>query len=527
MKDFLLARSSKHRSIVDEDSVATQPSVFDEKKLRSHYWPSQQWENYKKFDVSLRWTWREEKQIVHIIDRKVMIWVCVFFAILNLDRNNLNAANADGILKDLQLTSNDYNNANTIFRLTFLFAELPGQIISKRVGPDVFVPCQMLAWGVVTLAQFWLNGRTSLFILRALLGLSMIPDLLLLLSYFYRTSELPIRLCFFWATMNLTSFVSSFFSYGVLQMRGVLSKLGWRWLFLIEGLITIVLAIQAFLVMPASPSQTKRIWRKKPFLNERQATIAVTRILRDEPQKSTMHNREGLQPRMLWRTLKNWRLYPLYIHGLIFGIPLAPVQAYLTLSLRNLGFSTLLTQILSSVQYAVSVFTGIAVVVLSELVNDRAFVCSLEDLWALPCLIGIVSLGNKVNPWTYYTLATVLLSAPYVHPIQASWVSAIAGDVQTRTVAASLYNIAVQLGSVVSSQVYQARDAPQYLAGNIARITIAAIHICMYAGTKLFYRRLNTSREKVWNAMTTEEKDKYLATTKHEGNERLEFRFIH
>ncbi len=54
----------------------------------------------------------------------------------------------------------------------------------------------------------------------------MIPDLLLLLSYFYRTSELPMRLCWFWVTMNATSFFSSFLSYGFLSMRGVETGVG-------------------------------------------------------------------------------------------------------------------------------------------------------------------------------------------------------------------------------------------------------------------------------------------------------------
>lgn len=96
------------------------------------------------------------------------------------DRSNMSSANSANFLQDNHMTKKDFNDGQTIFYCSFLFAELPGQIISKRVGPDRFVPFQMVCWGIVTWAHFWINGRTSFFVLRALLGIcqgSFIPDL--------------------------------------------------------------------------------------------------------------------------------------------------------------------------------------------------------------------------------------------------------------------------------------------------------------------------------------------------------------
>ena len=67
-------------------------------------------------------------------------------------------------------------------------------------------------------------------------------------------------------------------------------------------------------------------------------------------------------------------------------------------------------------------------------------VASAEDAWILPFLVSIFSLP-QAGPWLYYGLATALLSNPYVHPIQAAWISSVSGDVETRTVAASIYNM--------------------------------------------------------------------------------------
>jgi len=522
--------SRSKTSKLDLDSVATQASVFDDPTTLEVYRPSVKYENTHRFDPSARWTWREELKIVRKIDFRIMLWASIMFFALDLDRGNIGQANSDNFLPDLKLTTDDYNLGNTIFRLSFLVAELPSQLVSKRVGPDVWIPSQMVLWSIVSLSQFWLTGRASFLATRSLLGLlqgGFIPDVVLYLSYYYTKRELPIRMAYFWVSNYMTGIVSAFLATGILRLRGVGGFAGWRYLFLIEGILTFVIGVASFFLMPPGPTQTKAWYRPKGWFTEREEIIMVNRVLRDDPSKSDMHNREGLTVRMIFEGVCDWRMWPLYALGVTHLIPVGPPQTYLTLSLRNLGFTTTQTNLLSIPSSVLGIIGMCVTAYWSEMINSRVLATVILQFWALPLLVALYTFNEQTSQWVYFAVITLITGYPYVHPIQVAWASRNSYSVRTRTVSASLYNMCVQAGAIIIANIYRTDDAPLYKRGNRDLIAICVMNMVLYVLTFFFYRSVNKSRDKKWSSLSETERKEYLENTTDNGNQRLDFRFAY
>jgi len=432
------------------------------------------------------------------------------------------------LLDDLKLNTNDFNNAQNMYRIGFLIAELPSQMIGKRLGPDRWIPVQIILWSLASGGQFFMQNRAGFFACRFFIGLFMggfIPDSILYLSYFYKKTEMPIRLALFWFVDSMSGVVASFMAYGILHMRGVAGREGWRWLFLLEALISLLVGALSFLFLVPGPTQTKTWWNPAGFYTEREEQIIVNRVLRDDPSKSGMHNREPITLGMLWKSLKDYDLWPVYAIGILFEIPTAPPKTYLTLSLRALGFSTFNTTLLAIPATVFAAINMLWVTFLTEKFHQIALFGLLTQLWVLPLLIIEYTPVQSLSHWAQYALAFLIIGQPSVHAAQVSWCSRLSNSVRTRAISAALYNITIQLSGIASSNIYREDDKPLYHRGNKNLIGITVGTIFAYAFAKAYYTYRNKSKRSKWDSMSAYEKVNYLNTTNDQGNKRLDFFF--
>ncbi|UJO20813.1 uncharacterized protein CLAFUR5_10932 [Fulvia fulva] len=310
------------------------------------------------------------------------------FLALDLNRRNVNRAISDDMLKELGMTTNDFNYGQTIFLVSFLAAELPSGLISKKLGPDIRIPFIIFGWSITSAAQAGLTNKAGYYACRCILGLLMggfIPDTVLYITYWYKSKELPIRLSWSWTVLSTCNILGSLLAAGILQMRGLQGWSGWQWLFFIEGSITACIGLASWGLMSASICQTKGWLRgKNGWFTEREEKILVNRLLRDDPSKGDMNNRQAVGLARLWSAIKDYDLWPLYLVGLTNYIPPSPPQNYLSYILRQMGFSTFNANLLTIPSQSLFGVNLLIISWISERLGERAFVSSTSNIWIFP-----------------------------------------------------------------------------------------------------------------------------------------------
>ncbi|KAF2024942.1 MFS general substrate transporter [Setomelanomma holmii] len=427
------------------------PTKVGREELAGIVPPHESYEGHHRFDPHASWTIEEEGRI--------------------LDRGNLSNALADNLLKDLNLTSDDYNNGTTIQLLCFLTAEFPVQFLTKRYGFKYILPTMMLAWGTASWGQAWMHDRTSFYLGRAAIGLcegGFIPGVILFATYFYKSKELSIRLAAFWSTFNVACVISALLAAGILEIRGIGGKPGCGWYTKREEVIMVLTALKE----PATFKDSREAWSDSS-------------------------------------------MWDLYFIGLIAYIPASPVQGYLTLTLKRLDSTTFNSNMLTVPSAVLQIITMLALAYFSDYFNERTFRCIFSEFWIMPLIIALLTLPDGGREWGRFSLITLVSGYLYFHPLVSSWISENTFDVKKRAITAASYNVIAQIGSLISSQIYRKYDGPYYKQGNSVLVAICALSLVTF----LVQRQV---------LMTSEEEALYQAdviSREEEGNKRLDFRF--
>ncbi|KAK7911737.1 Major facilitator superfamily transporter [Apiospora marii] len=537
-KKFWFQRNQKY----EPNAIATQPSVYDVPDVAIQYKPREDWENLHRFDPSARWTWGEENAVIRKIDWRIMVWCAFMFTAMELDRANLSQALSDTFLEDMHLTTNDHP---VLRRLRLAVLPILAVLVSRVPGPPGPSPGRLYPrskWAPFPQPLF--ESLTSfMYFLDFGTDSRNWQQVVLYLSYFYKHHELTLRLAFFWTGMMIADILAAVIAFGLLHMRGVAGQPGWRWYvktpsFCSRGEIVRVLTTRDYLQAVSYRgvdhgrrwSFVVRLDASRPNSNGTlvtgEETIMVNRVIRDDPSKGTMHNRQPITPKLLWMSLTDTDLWPLYFIGLTFNIPtLCPTQ-YLTLSLRGLGFDTFHTNLLTIPYLVLKIINMLALATLAEMTGQLAACASIFQFWCLPFLIYLrVVDTTHASKWLTWAMISLLLAAPLGHPVQVGWVSRNANTVRSRAVGAALYNMFLQAGVMISSNVYRADDAPRYRRGNSILLGLVALNLLLYAAAKAYYVWRNRVRDGRWRAMSPEARVAYLADSQARGNRGLDFRF--
>lgn len=220
-----------------------------------------------------------ELALVRKIDLRLLPMIIIMYVMNYLDRSNIAAARLAGLEDELHLTSTQYLTAVSILFVGYILMQIPSNLFLNKIGkPAIYLPSVMIVWGIISGATGAVQGYGGLIAVRFCLGFveaAYFPGCLFFLSSWYTRKELGFRTAILFSGSLLSGAFSGLISAGVTNgLDGAKHLRAWRWLFIIEGAITVVIAGAAYMILPNFPRTTT--WLTN---NERQ--LAVLRLLED------------------------------------------------------------------------------------------------------------------------------------------------------------------------------------------------------------------------------------------------------
>lgn len=241
---------------------------------------------------------RLEKILVTKIDSRLLPMLIIMYLMNYLDRNNIAAARLAGLEDELGLTGTQYLTAVSILFVGYILMQVPSNLFLNKIGkPAIYLPSVMIIWGVISAATAAAESYRGLIAIRFFLGFveaAYFPGCLFFLSSWYTRKELGFRTAVLYSGSLMSGAFSGLITAGITGgMDGKRGLRAWRWLFIIEGAITIVIAFIAYFVLPNFPRTTD-------WLTEDERQLAVWRLDEDIGEDDWT----GSQNQTFWHGMK-------------------------------------------------------------------------------------------------------------------------------------------------------------------------------------------------------------------------------
>jgi MFS family permease len=175
-----------------------------------------------------------------------------------LDRTNVGNARLFGLEASLHMKGLDYNVALAAFFPTYVLAEVPSNMMLKRFGASFWLTFLMVVWAIIVLAMGFVQNFSGLLAARIFLGLAeggLFPGVSFYISNWYRRHECGYRFSLFFSAATAAGAFGGLLAAAIGKMAGLGGRTGWSWIFIIEGLLTLVVAAFAYFVIVDSPSK--------------------------------------------------------------------------------------------------------------------------------------------------------------------------------------------------------------------------------------------------------------------------------
>ncbi|KAI8089247.1 major facilitator superfamily domain-containing protein [Halteromyces radiatus] len=441
----------------------------------------------------------QEKKIVRRLDWRIMPLFCVFYFADFLDRANIGNAALAGIQTDLHLSATQFGFGISAFYITYIIFEIPSNVILKKTRASIWLSLIMLLWGIATICLAFITDFTGLVICRLILGAAQsgyIPAILYQMSLVYKPNEMSMRLAFLLTMSSLSGIVSGPLAYASSFLEGRLGLHGWQYLFILEGVPTVLLSFLSFFYLFDNIDRVT-------WLTEEQKTLQHMRMAESSPPSVT-----PITLKTFILAFSDWKLYMFSLVYCLNSICMTSLSIFLPTIIKGFGYPTLTSQLLTAPPSVVnSVFillggyltdrfdfrTPVLMTGFSIMALAYTLMLVLNDAWALYGVLFIVEIGTGL-------IATSVVG----------WSSVNFPDTTVRAVAVAAVVMIGNSGGVIASFLYPSTNAPRHYFGNTFCLVCAVMAIGATGITGFLLYRANQRRASLQMEVVDEKSGKHI-----------------
>ncbi|KAI5480105.1 hypothetical protein MNV49_001765 [Pseudohyphozyma bogoriensis] len=428
------------------------------------------------------------KRALRKVDIAVMPAITVMYILNYLDRQNISAAKLAGIEADVRLTPTEYQMCISFLFVGYILFQIPSNMIVGKISrPSLYINVAMALWGLISACTAAVHNFTGLIICRVVLGVveaAFFPGALYLLSTFYSKRQMASRTAALYCGSQIGNAFGGLFAILLLKLDGVHGITGWRWLFIIEGALTVGVAIVLAFLMPDSPSRAKIL--KGAERDYILWTLAKEQKVKvdDEPEISSVQ--------ALMMALTDPKTYLLM--GVLYSTYIAAaVVSFFPSVVATLGYSRNITYVLTAPPYLLTCIVMMINGWHSDKKQERYLHIVIPLLVAVAAnVIAVSTLNTGARYLAMMLMPTSLYSSAIV---TLSWITgSITQPAIKRAVAIAVINASCNTPNAWTPYLYKA--PPRYLVAFIVNLAAAGLGVGFATATRIYLRKKNAELDR-------------------------------
>ncbi|KKK15243.1 hypothetical protein AOCH_000374 [Aspergillus ochraceoroseus] len=438
------------------------------------------------------WERVEESTARRKIDFCVLLPLFLGMIMFQLDRMNVASALTGGFAEDISIDQDTINLGNQLMFLGIIVLEIPSNMVLQRIGPCKWIPIQVFVFGLTAIMQLFVRNRAGFLAVRMLLGLvesGYIPGSLYTLSTWYPPHELGKRVAVLFFGMFGGNAISPLLGAGILRLHGAIGMKGWQLIFLIEGLVTLSVALLLCFILPQSPASPKPLLLNGLLrLSDRERHIVKSRLgLDNGPFSDHGRIKTGISWTILRDTVLNYRRWLHFIATPCVFSTWSPLTTYTP--------SIMIVQ--ANALSAIGALLALPLVFFFAWMSDRTKRRGLPVIAAILCYLVALAIARSILPraskWTRFGMWTMINAfAVCYHPAHNVWVQLNCQNQVERSITISMWVMFANSGMMAGSQIFRGNDAPEYLSGLLIMIALVSSGLVLAIFQEMLYLTLNS-----------------------------------